>query len=128
MQWSPDGDLVAIDGREVWSMTEAEKRYDIGSNDQGSFAGFSADGRLGVLDNSEEGPALVRVLDADTGAELERINLDVPFKPSWHSYSPDGDRLAVADPFNLAVVDAHTGALVWQSEDTVSGGPSPLGE
>ena len=123
VQWSPEGDLVAIDGREVWSMTEAEKRYDIGTNDQGSFAGFSTDGRLGVLDNSEEGPALIRVLDADTGAELERINLDVPFKPSWHSYSPGGDRLAVADPFNLAVVDAHTGALVWQSEELSRVGP-----
>ena len=111
VQWSPDGDLVAIDGREVWSMTSAEKRYTISSNDQGSVAAFSADGRLGVLDSSDERPAVLRVLDAESGAELELINLDVAFQPSWLSYSPEGDRLAVADPFHLAVVDAHSGAL-----------------
>ena len=123
VQWSPNGDLVAIDGREVWSTAGARKRYPISSDDQVSFAAFSTDGRLGVLNLSDDGPPLLRVLAADSGAELQPIDLDVPFQPSWHTFSPDGERLAVADPLNLAVVDAHTGALVWHTDALARIGP-----
>ena len=47
----------------------------------------------------------------------------MPFDPDWHSFSPDGERIALSDPFNLAVVSARTGALVWHTEALSRVGP-----
>ena len=51
------------------------------------------------------------MVKAETGDDLQTINLDLSFEPAWLSLSPDGQRIAVADPLNLAVVDAQTGDL-----------------
>jgi WD40 repeat protein len=122
VQWSPNGDLVAIDALEVWSMSAAEMNYRIPGVEP-VHASFSTDGRLSILDYPEAGAPVIRKVNAATGDDLENIDLDLPFDPVWHSFSPDGERLAVADSLNLAMVDAHTGALVWHTDTLSRVGP-----
>ena len=53
-QISPDGDLIALDAQEVWSMSTREMKYKIPGVEP-VHASFSTDGRLGILDYPEAG-------------------------------------------------------------------------
>ena len=110
---SPDGDLVAI-GSEVWSAGRAEMRYSLPKHDPRNVS-FSSDDRLAFFEYGSEGSVSVRILAADTGADLGALSLDVDFEPEWLAFSPEGTRLAIAGESKLALIDLATGATAWRS-------------
>ena len=114
VQTSPDGELIAIDGLEVWSISAAKLRYSL-SNDAHSVVSFSSDGRLAFFEYPSEESVEVRILAAESGAELGSVSLDVDFEPEWLAFSPANDRLAIAGESELALIDLATGATEWQS-------------
>ena len=121
-QASPNGDLVAVNALEVWSMATAEMKFKMPGVDP-VFASFSTDGRLGILDYLDEGSPVIRMVNAESGVDLQTINLDLPFEPVWLSFSPEVTRIAIADEFNLAVIDINTGSRAWHNDALSRVGP-----
>ena len=125
-KFSPEGDLMVIPTEtdpttlEVWSFPDGELRFSSGP-DRANGSSFSSDGRMAFVEFPEAGPPTLRIVEAATGLELQTIPLDaldVPAEPLFTSFSPEGDRLAIADQATVAMIDLareealwHTGAL-----------------
>ena len=122
-KFSPDGDLIVIPTEtdpatvEVWSFPEGELQYSLGS-DLARGSSLSSDGRLAFVEFLEAGPPTLRIVEAATGSELQTIPLnvlDVPAEPLFTAFSPDENRLAIADQATVAMIDLTTEEALWHT-------------
>jgi WD40 repeat protein len=109
--FSADGSLLATAGDDglvrVWDPDTGELQAELGGRGPAWGVSFSPDGSRVAAGWVEEG--VVRTLDLTTrGGPLEVRAQTVPLADS-SSFSPDGERLAIADAAGVVVVDAGTG-------------------
>ena len=128
MRFSPDGNLIvgvvetqASSTVEVWSFPDGALQYSSG-RDRAVGVSFSSDGKLAYVEYPDGGTPLLRIVEVATWRELQSIpldDLDVP-DPSFTTFAPDGNRLAIAGDEVVALIDLTTHEAVWHS-------PEPLG-
>jgi len=114
VQFSPDPDgkwlLTTSGGPRLWAAGTWEEGPNLGGTPANPVSAFSCDGKLLALGDE---PGVVRLLVADTGAEITRLTAPEQVRLAPCSFTPDGTKLLTAGTetaalylFDLAAIRA----------------------
>jgi serine/threonine protein kinase/WD40 repeat protein len=92
VRFSPDGKwlLTTGGGAHLWAVGSWEEGPSLGSSPLNSRAAFSCDGKLLALGDA---PGVVRLMAADTGAEIARLTAPEQDRLAPCCFTPDGTQL-----------------------------------
>ncbi len=134
--FTPDGEAVTVDGREQMTIEETRTGRQIAviAGDLGNPKPFSSDGKfLAVGVRKTTGgkpwggwtPLGLRIIEMASREEIFHVDGWI----EWTTFSPDGRRLATADPESLRLWDVETGDLLlrrpWPANCAKGGSSTP---